>query len=294
MIRKRTWGTVLVDGVIYLLLALITLSMFFPFLYVFTVSFSTYEDYLRGGVLLWPRRWSLDAYRFVLNNRGLMRSVAVSIFLATFGTLWNVIMTSSMAYALGNRHLVFRRFWFFFVLIPWLFGSPMIPRFLVVKAMGLYDSILALIIPGSIAVWNLIVMRNFFMGLPPDLIDAAEMDGATDLQVLWRVVVPLSKPILAAIGLFYAVGHWNAYFNAILYLQHSRNWPVQVYLRLIVLMGQMAALMELDLAAEADVIPPTEVIQMAAVIVATVPILCVYPFLQRHFTKGVLTGSIKG
>ena len=104
----------------------------------------------------------------------------------------------------------------------------------------------------------------------------------------------MSKPILAAIGLFYAVGHWNSYFNAILYLRDSRNWPVQVFLRLIVLMGQMAALMELDLAAEADVIPPTEVIQMAAVIVATVPILCVYPFLQRHFTKGVLTGAIKG
>jgi len=282
--RLATWG-------MSVFLLLVAGLMLFPFLYVFSISFSTFEDVARGGVILWPENWSLDAYRYVLGSSVMTRAIGVSIFLATVGTMVNLFMTTTMAYALASPHLKARKFFLVLVLIPILFGPGMIPRFLVVRATGLLDSVWALILPTAISAFYLIVMRNFFMGIPRDLHDAAELDGASDLRILWDVVLPLSKPILAAIGLFYAVGHWNSYFNAVLYINDPSKWPVQVLLRLVVIQGQADAYG----GGNFDTLPPPAfTVQMATVIIATVPILIVYPFLQKHFTKGMLTGSIKG
>mgnify|MGYP005836591813 CR=1 FL=1 len=293
MPESKSLGSRLADAMNLLALLLVALAMLFPFVYVFAISFSTMEDVLRGGVILWPRHWSPAAYRFTLASPAIIRSLGVSLFLATVGTLVNLAMTASMAYALANRNLLFRRFFLVLVLLPMLFAPGMIPRYLVVRATGLINSLWAMIIPSAISVWSLLVMRNFLLDLPQELLESAEIDGATDLQILGRIVLPLSKPVMAAIGLFYAVGHWNAYFNAILYLTDAAKWPVQVLMRLIVLMGQTNAVGDVS-PLDATVVPPPFTIQMATVIVATVPILIVYPLLQKYFTKGVLTGAIKG
>lgn len=288
MIETRTWSYRLTNLVIYIVLFLVALSMLFPFVYVFAVSFSSLEDVLRGGIILWPRNWSTSAYEFVLSSPMIIRSIGNSIFLATAGTLVSLFFTATMAYALGNKHLKFRRFFLILVLIPFLFWPGIIPRFLVVKATGLLNSIWSLIIPSAIDSFNLIVMRNFFMDIPDELIESAELDGANDLQVLWHIVLPLSKPVLAAIGLFYAVSRWNLYFAAILYISDGAKWPIQVILRQLVIMGDS------DYLGDVDVMMPAFTVQMATVIVATLPIILVYPFLQRYFVKGVLTGAIKG
>jgi putative aldouronate transport system permease protein len=262
--------------------------MFFPFLYVFSNSFSTVEEVARGGVILWPKQWSTNAYEVVLQSRVLRQAMGVSVFLATAGTFVQLALTAMMAYALASPHLIGRRFLLIMVIIPILYWPGMIPRFLVVKTVGLMNSIWALIIPSAVRSFELIIMRNAFMELPPDIRESAEIDGANDLQILWHLVLPLSTAMLAAIGLFYAVANWNSYFAAILYLNDSTKWPIQIILRQIILLSQNT--FGHDVTVEA----PTVSLQMATIMVATMPILMAYPFLQRYFTKGVLTGAIKG
>lgn len=287
MIESKNWGNRLLDGFNHFALFVIALVMLFPFIYVVLGSLASFEDFARGGVLLIPEKPTLEAYRFVLSNPTLVRSIGVSIFLATVGTLIKLAMTATMAYALASPHLLFRRFFLFMVLIPMLFWPGIIPRFLVVRETGLLNTLWALIFPSAIDAFYLIVMRNFFMSLPDELFESAELDGASDLQILLRIVLPLSKPILAAIGLFYAVLQWNLYFAAILYVRDPAQWPVQVLLRQILILGEGNNI-------EADVLAPSFSMQMATVMVATLPIIIVYPFLQKYFIKGVLTGAIKG
>ena len=176
-------------------------------------------------------------------------------------------------------------------LITILLAPGIIPKYLVVKQLGLIDNLWSLILPGAISAFNLVVMRNFFMSLPEELIESARLDGANDLRVLWSIILPLSTAVIAAIGLFYGVSHWNDFFDATLYLNDSSKWPVQLVLRQYVLQGGSLAA---DVGDISQVPPPSLSIQMAVVVIATIPILIVYPFLQKYFTKGVLTGSIKG
>ncbi len=287
MVRDNTLTDRLFDFFNRFALLFIALVMLFPFVYVVLGSFTSFEDFSGGGVLIIPKNPSLDAYRFVLSSPTLMRSVVVSIFLATVGTVVKLAMTATMAYALGSRHLIFRRFFLLMVLIPILFWPGIIPRFLIVRETGLVNTIWALIFPSAIDAFYLLVMRNFFMDLPLELFESAELDGANDLRIFFSIVLPLSKPILAAIGLFYAVLQWNLYFAAILYIRDPALWPVQVLLRQILILGEGNNI-------EADVVAPAFSMQMATVMVATIPIIIVYPFLQRYFVKGVLTGAIKG
>jgi putative aldouronate transport system permease protein len=288
MIDARTLPNRLTDALIYAGLIVVALATFFPFLYVFSTSFSTTEDVIRGGIILWPKHWSTGAYEVVLASRTLRQAMGVSVFLATAGTFVQLAVTAMMAYALASPHLIGRRLLLIMVIIPILYWPGMIPRFLVVKMAGLMNSIWALIIPTAVRSFELIIMRNAFMELPADIRESAEIDGANDLQILWHLVLPLSTAMLAAIGLFYAVANWNSYFAAILYLNDAQKWPIQIVLRQIILLSQDA------FGHDVTVQAPTFSIQMATVMVATLPILMVYPLLQRYFTKGVLTGAIKG
>jgi putative aldouronate transport system permease protein len=287
MIQGRSLGDRIFDTINHGALLLIALVMFFPFVYVVLGSFTSFEDFARGGVIIIPEKPSLEAYHFVLSSPTLMRAIVISIILATVGTAIKLAMTATMAYALGSRWLIFRRFFLIMVLIPMLFWPGIIPRFLVVRETGLMNSLAALIFPSAIDAFYLLVMRNFFMDLPVELFESAELDGANDLTIFIRIVLPLSKPIMAAIGLFYAVLQWNLYFAAILYIREPSLWPVQVLLRQILILGEGNNI-------EADVVAPAFSMQMATVMVATIPIIIVYPFLQRYFVKGVLTGAIKG
>jgi putative aldouronate transport system permease protein len=274
------------------LLALLSIAMLFPFLYLFSVSFSSYEDFLGNDLLLWPKHWTLDAYVYILESKAFVRSLLLTCYVTFIGTIVNLFFTSTMAYAL-SRKIMGQKALMFMVLFTILFSAGMIPTYLVVKATGLLDSLWSLMLPVAIAPFNLIVMRQFFLSIPDELMESSVIDGANDLQSFWKIVLPLSKPSLAAFGLFYAVSHWNTYFAPILYINAPEKWTIQVILRQIVLVGEATAALAGDNGFNQQP-PPTETIQMAAILLATVPILIVYPFLQKHFAKGVMLGAVKG
>jgi putative aldouronate transport system permease protein len=282
----------LFDSVNITLLAIIGIVMLFPFLYLFSVSFSSYADFLASDIVLWPKHWTFDAYAYILDSKAFIRSLGVTVMVTVIGTLVNLAFTCTMAYAL-SRPIIARRLLMFLVLFTLLFSAGMIPTYLVVKATGLLNSFWSLILPVAITPFNLIVMRQFFLSIPEELNEAALIDGANDLQIFQKIILPLSKPSLAAFGLFYAVGHWNNYFAPILYINDTSMWTIQVVLRQIVVVGEATATLAGD-NSFMDNPPPPETIQMAAILLATVPILLVYPFLQKHFAKGVMLGAVKG
>jgi ABC-type glycerol-3-phosphate transport system permease component len=273
-------------------LAIIVLMMVLPFLHVFAVSFSSYKDVLAGGLILFPRNPTLAAYEAIFNGGIVVRALQVSIGLTVFGTLAQMVFTTTLAWGLSRPGVPGSRFVLFVVLGALLIQPGIIPSYLLIKELGLLNTYQALILPGLISSFNLVIVRQFFMNLPSELIDSARIDGASEWHIFWNIALPLSKAVLAVVALFYAVGIWNSFFNAILYLQDATKWPIQLVLRQYVLQGT-------DIANAADThsnqpLPPARTLQMAIVVVATVPILFVYPFLQKYFTRGVLTGAIKG
>lgn len=289
--KHRSIGGKIADAINAFLLLLIALSMLFPFVYIFAVSFSSLEEVLKKELLLWPKEWVTDAYRYILSSEQFIRSFFVTVFVTVVGTFVNMAFTSTMAYGL-SRPVPGRRYLLFMVVFTLLFSAGMIPTYMVVRATGLIDSLWALILPVAINPFNLIVMRQFFLNIPEELHEAAIIDGANYLQIFWRIILPLSKPALAAISLFYAVVHWNNYFSAILYINDPAKWPLQVILRQIVIVNEPnAALQGGQQLIENP--PPPETVQMAAILLATLPILFVYPFLQKYFVKGVMLGSVK-
>ncbi len=289
--KHRSIGGKIADAINAFLLLLIALSMLFPFVYIFAVSFSSLEEVLKNELLLWPKEWVTDAYRYILSSEQFIRSFFVTVFVTVVGTFVNMAFTSTMAYGL-SRPVPGRRYLLFMVVFTLLFSAGMIPTYMVVRATGLIDSLWALILPVAINPFNLIVMRQFFLNIPEELHEAAIIDGANYLQIFWRIILPLSKPALAAISLFYAVVHWNNYFSAILYINDPAKWPLQVILRQIVIVNEPnAALQGGQQLIENP--PPPETVQMAAILLATLPILFVYPFLQKYFVKGVMLGSVK-
>ncbi|GBG05789.1 ABC transporter permease [Paenibacillus agaridevorans] len=292
MIKYSSTRDKLFDWTNIVLLVLTALIMLIPFLYVFAISFSTYKEFLQSNFILIPKTWTVEAYQFIFESRAFVRSIGVTVYITVVGTLVNLAMTASLAYAL-SRDIWAKRLLLFLVLFTMLFSAGMIPTYMVVRETGLLNSIWALILPSAISSFYLIVMRHFFLGIPKEITEAAIIDGANDLQIASRIILPLSKPALAAFSLFYAVIHWNNYFSGILYLNTPEKWPIQVLLRQIVTQNEASASL-----ADAQVLlenpPPAETVQMAAILLATVPILILYPFLQKHFAKGVMLGSVKG
>jgi putative aldouronate transport system permease protein len=274
------------------LLIFLAFMMLFPFVYVIAVSFSSYRDVLGGGLILFPAHPTLDAYQRIFEGGIVTRALLVSVGVTLAGTAINMFFTVTMAYGLTRPSLPGSRFVLTLVLLTLLFSAGIIPNYLLVKQLGMLNSLTSLILPGAISAFNLVVVRQFFMNLPPELLESARIDGANDLWILLRIVLPLSKPVLAVTALFYGVAHWNEFFAATLYLNDADKWPIQLVLRQYVIQGSsLAAFITLD---PMQPPPPPQTIQMAVVVVATVPILLVYPFLQRYFTQGVLAGAIKG
>lgn len=289
----ESWSSKLFDGVNVLLLLLLSLSTLFPFLYILATSLSPVEQVLRGGFILWPERITWDAYKTILSNGNFVHSVYVTAFVTVVGTLVNLVLTAFMAYPLSKKRLRGRRFVLFLVVFSMLFNGGMIPTYIVVKSVGLLNTLWALILPGAISAFNLIILKNFFQSIPEELEEAARIDGCRNFGVLFKIVIPLSMPALATFTLFYAVGNWNQFFNAVLYITKPELWTVQVFLRQMIFQGSTQDMLgQAGMVTDVQIIPTT--IQMAAIIIATVPILFVYPFLQKHFAKGVLLGSVKG
>ncbi|WP_400244299.1 carbohydrate ABC transporter permease [Niallia sp. JL1B1071] len=277
----------IINGAILIIIALIC---FLPFVNVIASSFASTQEVVARRFIMIPRTFSLDAYRYILSTPTIFKSLAVSVGVTGIGTLVSMVLTSLMAYGLSRKYLKGRGFLNFLVVFSMLFSGGMIPTFLVVKALGLIDSYWSLILPVAINAFNLIIMRNFFQALPDSLEESAKMDGCTDLGVFWKIMLPLALPSIATISLFYAVTYWNTYMTAILYINDSTKWPIQVLLRQIVIVssGMQAE------GSSVDVIPPAQTIKMAVIVIATVPMLIAYPFVQKYFVKGALVGSVKG
>lgn len=290
MIQDKSWRNRLFDVVNYTLLALTAVVCVLPFVYVLAVSFASPAEVARGGLILWPKEWSTVSYQYIFSSDTLPRSMMVSVYITVVGTLINLVFTSLMAYPLSKPNLRGRNMILLGVLFTMLFSGGMIPTYFVVSGLQLTNTLWSLMIPSAISAFNLIVLKNFFQQIPDGLEDSAKIDGCNELQVLIRIVIPLSLPAMATFGLFYAVAHWNQFFSAILYINDNRKWPVQVLLREIVILAQSrVGDANFD---QTDVQPLT--VRMAVIVFATFPILLVYPFLQKHFAKGVMLGSVKG
>ncbi|MCC2684887.1 MAG: transporter permease [Paenibacillaceae bacterium] len=281
--RKRGRGQLfeIINATVLLLIGLICVS---PFVYVIVSSFSLSDSIL-------PKGFSLDAYRYIFSTNKLVRGLLNSVYITVVGTLINLLLTSLMAYPLARKTLKGRSWILLLVLFTMLFHGGMIPTYFVVKWFGMINTYWSLMIPSAISAFNLIVLKNFFQNMPEGLEESAKIDGCGDWRVLFSVVLPLSMPALATFGLFYAVAHWNSYVSAVLYLNDAGKWPVQVLLRNMVILANSSIGDSSDFV---DVVIPPQPVKMAVIFVSTIPILCVYPFLQKHFAKGVMLGSVKG
>ncbi|RTE04368.1 carbohydrate ABC transporter permease [Paenibacillus whitsoniae] len=289
----RTIPGTIFDILNYLILGIIGVVAVLPFIYVVAGSFASDAELTQRAVFLIPETFTLAAYKFIFSTDTIIHSIGVSLYVMIVGTLVNLFFTVTMAYALSKRTLMGRNTVLNLIIFSMLFGGGLIPTYLVIRSLHMLDTYWALMIPGAISAFNLIIVKNFFQELPPELEEAAKMDGCTELGLLWRIVLPLSMPVLATFTLFYAVGHWNNFFSALLYINDPSKWPLQVLLRQIVLLSQSAA-GDINSMDPNFVQPPEQSIKMAVIVVGTIPILLVYPFLQKHFAKGVLIGSVKG
>ena len=274
-------------------LAVCALLVIIPFWSIVATSLADQQtiNASGGGMVMWPDGISLDAYRAVLSGGVVTRAMIISISITVVGTLLSLAATAGLAYWLSRPGAYGAKPVLLLVLGAVLFGPGIIPSYLVVKELNLLDSFASLILPVLINAFNVIVMRAFFQELPQELFESAAIDGASNATILFRIVLPLSKAVLAVVGLFYAVAYWNAFFNALLYIQSTDKWPMALVLRTYVVNQTTIGGDQVSIA---EALPPQLSLQMATLVIAIVPILIVYPFLQRHFAKGVMIGAVKG
>ncbi|WP_221585276.1 carbohydrate ABC transporter permease [Microbacterium sp. G2-8] len=277
------------DVVNVVLLIAVGVIALVPFLYVLAGSFATEAEIATRPFFIWPETWSLRAYESILTSPAFLRALVTTIAVTAVGTAVQLLLTASMAYPLSKKNLPGRRLIMSLVVFTMVFSGGMIPTFLVVKDLGLLNSYWALILPMAINPFSLIIIKNFFQQLPNELEESAMIDGANEMRTLWSVILPLSKPVLATFALFYAVGIWNDFMSPLLYLTDNSMWTLQMFLRQVTAATDLSVLEN-----NPGELPPAEGIKFAVIIVATLPILLFYPFLQKHFAKGMLIGSVKG
>ena len=291
----RSAGNVIFDVINYILLGAIAITTLLPFIYIIGASFATEYELATRPMFIIPHDVSTAAYEYIFSSNRILKAFSNSAFITVCGTLINLFFTVTMAYALSKTRLRGRNFFLNMVIVSMFFSGGMIPGYIVNASWyGLKDTYWAVLIPGAISAYNMMIVKNFFQGIPAELEESASLDGCTDIGVLIKIVLPLSLPVLATFGLFYAVGHWNAYFGAMIYMTGAREkWPLQVLLREIIIMANATAgeMSNLD---PDFVQPPEQSVKMAVIVVSTVPIMCVYPFLQKYFVKGVMVGALKG
>lgn len=286
--NKISVGTVF----LYLVLMVIVFVCLYPFLNVIAYSFSGYNAVLSGKVTILPIDFTTAAYKAILKRPQIWDAMGVTIFITLVGTAISLMLTILAAYALSRDNMPGRKIFSGIILFTMYFNGGIIPTFLVVKQLGMYDTLASLFIPQAISVFNFIVMRTFFRQIPKSLEEAAKIDGASDLKILIRIFLPLSVPIIATIGLFYAVQYWNGYFDALLYIQSPEKYTLQLRLRSLLFADELNNAGANQEGIGTQVM--TQSLKMACVAVSTVPILVVYPWLQKYFVKGVMLGSVKG
>jgi putative aldouronate transport system permease protein len=278
---------------IYVLLSLLLIVVLYPLIYVISSSFSSPSAVTSGKVWLWPVELSLKGYNTLIHNQKVTIGYANSLFYTGVGTIISVVLTIMIAYPLSRKTFFGKNVLMMLITFTLLFSGGLIPTYLVVKQMGLIDTRWALLIPNAIWVWQVIITRSFFQSaIPDELFDASEIDGCSDFRFLRSVVVPLSKPIIAVLILIYAVGQWNAYFDALIYLKSASLFPLQLILRSIIILNNSSN--ATDALKQVERQQLAEALKYSLIVVTTLPVLIIYPFVQRFFVQGMLVGSVKG
>ena len=293
--QDATFASKAFDVLNYIVLTLVAFTTILPFIYIIGASFASEYELATRPMFIIPRDVTLDAYKFIFSSNKILTSFGNSVFITVLGTLINLFFTVTMAYAISKTRIRGRNFILNMVIFSMFFSGGMIPGYIVIANMlKLKDTYWSVLLPGAISAYNMMIVKNFFQGIPQELEDSAAIDGCNDLGILWKIVLPLSLPVLATFGLFYAVGHWNAYFGAMIYMSGAREkWPLQVLLREIIILSNASA-GDLNNMDPEFIQPPEQSVKMAVIVVSTVPIMCVYPFLQKYFVKGVMVGALKG
>jgi len=276
-------------------LAIIGLLVLYPLIYVLSCSFSSPEAVMSGEVVLLPKEFTLEGYKAVFRNSKILLGFRNSLFYTVVGTIINVFMTLICAYPLSRedmpgRNIIMRLFTF-----TMIFSGGMIPNYLLLKDLGMLDTVWSLLIPGAITVYNMIITRTFFINsIPKELLEASKIDGCSDIKYLKSIVIPLSKSIIAVITLYYAVSHWNQYFNAFMYLSDYKKYPLQIFLRDILISNKVDSEMIVEDISSAPIFGIEYILKYSLIVVSTVPMLIIYPLVQKHFVKGVMIGAVKG
>jgi len=293
--KNETLGDKLFDWAVHALLALVCVIVMYPLLFVLVASFSSPDAVMRGEVWLWPKGLTWVGYSKIFQNREILTGYMNTILYTVIGTSINLVMSIAAAYPLSRKDLYGRNVISALLVFTMFFSGGMVPTYLLIKSLGMLNTMWALIIPGAISVYNVLIMRTFFQnGIPYEMQEAAAMDGCSNMSTLIRIVLPLSMPIIAVMILFYSVGHWNAYFSALMYLTDREKYPLTLFLREILIQGQMQEMQGIGDDVHANAVMESEAIKYAVVIVANLPVLMLYPFLQKYFVKGVMIGAIKG
>ncbi|WP_128101996.1 carbohydrate ABC transporter permease [Paenibacillus sp. DCT19] len=294
MIERRTLSRKVFLYANYIFLTLFSITCLFPIIHMAALSFSSNAAVSAGWVTIWPVDFNLDSYKYIFSNNIFMSTVLVSFQRVILGVSLSLTLTVLAAYPLSKSNLKFRSrtiySWFF--VITMIFNGGLIPTFMVVKETGLMDTIWALVIPSAVNVFNIVLMLNFFRTQPPELEESAQMDGAGSLRTLWSIYLPISKPSLATIALFSIIFHWNSWFDGMIYMNSPSNYPLQTYLRTVIVSRDLTNMNASDLSLLANISNRT--VMAAQLFVSMLPVLCIYPFLQKYFVKGIVLGSVKG
>ncbi|MBD0379801.1 carbohydrate ABC transporter permease [Paenibacillus sedimenti] len=291
---KRTLSETLGTGTLYVLLLFFSLLTLYPFWHVLMYAFSDPKQSIGGGLFLWPKGFSLLSFQMLLESDGIFQAYRNSLFRLIIGTSINVVLTATLAYPLANKRFVGRMQLTLFIFFTMLFQGGMIPSYLLVKSLGLINTPWALILPGAISAWNFFIMKNYFQSISPEIEESANLDGSTPLRTLFSIIIPISKPVIAAVALFYAVGHWNAYFDAVLYINSPSKQVLQVFLKGMLATSSLQQLGGTESFQSGIASVTEESIKMATVVISVLPMLIIYPFIQKYYVKGIMIGSVKG
>ena len=294
-LKKTRFSKITVfDVVLLVILGLLALITLYPFYQVLIISVSNTVSYAQHPLYLLPYEFDTLGYRTIFHDKAFFTSLGVTLFVTIVGTALNMLLSVAGAYALSRKTLIGRNVILSLIVFTMLFNGGVIPTYLVVKDLGLVNNIWVMVLPSAISTYYLIIMKNYFVSLPSSLLEAAKLDGANEVTILWRIIIPISMPFIATFFLFYAVERWNEWYQAYLYINKTEIQPLQIYLRnvLISMSNNLSSIAKQMMQSHTQRVS-TQAIQMATIVVTTVPILCVYPFVQKHFVKGIMVGGIK-
>ena len=293
---KRTRGEKIFGVFNAVMMILFMALVLYPFLNVAAVAFNDGVDAMRGGIYIWPRKFSMKAFTTVFERSNIGTALFNSVARTAITTPLSLLFTAGLSFIFSHRDLVGRRIFMFIFVFTMYFGGGMVPRYLLMRDLGLLDTYASMILPGFISAYNLVIMRNYFQSLPEEIEESCLIDGAGRLRIFLQFVLPLSKPILATVALWLVVGHWNSWFDVLIYITDDTKFTLQIVLRRIIITGSKEILdtSAAANAAEMESVVSSEGLKAACIFVTTLPILCAYPFVQKFFVKGIMIGSLKG